>query len=73
MQGAQMHSPANLNWRAPYKAIVAQQMVFFTNFFTHLILNYSDICPNKEEYYLDETTLMPRACTIGILLQEIWS
>uniref|UniRef100_A0A914CB91 BPTI/Kunitz inhibitor domain-containing protein n=1 Tax=Acrobeloides nanus TaxID=290746 RepID=A0A914CB91_9BILA len=25
----------------------------------------NDICPNKEEYYLDETTLMPRACTIG--------
>uniref|UniRef100_A0AC34GWY3 BPTI/Kunitz inhibitor domain-containing protein n=1 Tax=Panagrolaimus sp. ES5 TaxID=591445 RepID=A0AC34GWY3_9BILA len=25
----------------------------------------SDICPNREEYYLDDTTLMPRACTIG--------
>ena len=25
----------------------------------------NDICPNKEEYYLDELTMMPRACTIG--------
>uniref|UniRef100_A0A158R459 BPTI/Kunitz inhibitor domain-containing protein n=1 Tax=Syphacia muris TaxID=451379 RepID=A0A158R459_9BILA len=25
----------------------------------------NDICPNKEEYFVDENSAMPRACTIG--------
>jgi len=25
----------------------------------------TDVCPNKEEYFIDENSAMPRACTIG--------
>lgn len=29
------------------------------------MLDFTDICPNKEEYFVDENSAMPRACTIG--------